>query len=299
MSDHLFRDKAPITEAAWGVIDEEASRTLRHYLAGRPLVDFDGPKGWRHTAEPVGRVENVAAGTTSGVEARLRRAQPLVELRTPFALDRADLDSVDRGACDPDLDALIDAARRAAEAEDTAVFYGYAAAGIRGIGEASPHQAVEISDDYNEYPRSVAQAVAVMRRSGVGGPYGIALGPRCYTGVIESTEHGGYPVLEHIRMILGGPVIWAPAVAGAVVVSLRGGDYILSAGQDFSIGYLNHTDAAVNLYFEETFTFRIVDERAAVELRYPDSGRASSQTRPGRAPSAKATQSSARPQRGR
>jgi uncharacterized linocin/CFP29 family protein len=90
--------------------------------------------------------------------------------------------------------------------------------------------------------------------------------------VIESTEHGGYQVLEHIRMILGGPIVWAPAVDGAVVISLRGGDYEFGSGQDFAIGYSNHSDASVQLYFEESFTFRVIEERAAVALRYPDGG---------------------------
>ena len=34
--------------------------------------------------------------------------------------------------------------------------------------------------------------------------YGIALGPNCYAGILETTEDGGYPVLERLRLILGG-----------------------------------------------------------------------------------------------
>ena len=64
---------------------------------------------------------------------------------------------------------------------------------------------------------------------------------------VETTELGGYPVLEHIRLILGGPVAWAPAVDGAAVVSLRGGDYELVCGQDFSIGYRSRSGAAIEL----------------------------------------------------
>jgi uncharacterized linocin/CFP29 family protein len=110
--------------------------------------------------------------------------------------------------------------------------------------------------------------VATLRAAGVGGPYAVALGARCYTGVIETTEHGGYPVLEHIRLITGGPIAWAPAVDGAAVVSLRGGDYELVCGQDFSIGYRAHSDVAVELYVEESVTFVVRDERAAVGLVY-------------------------------
>jgi uncharacterized linocin/CFP29 family protein len=54
-------------------------------------------------------------------------------------------------------------------------------------------------------------------------------------------------VLEHIRLILGGPVVWAPAVDGAVVLSVRGDDYDLSCGQDFAIGYTGHGPTSVEL----------------------------------------------------
>jgi uncharacterized linocin/CFP29 family protein len=79
---------------------------------------------------------------------------------------------------------------------------------------------------------------------------------------------GGYPVLEHLRLIAGGPVLWAPAVDGAIVLSLRGGDYELTVGQDISIGYLDHDDTNVHLYLEESFTFQILTPEAAVHLNY-------------------------------
>ena len=268
MNSHLRREQAPIAAAAWQAIDDEAQRTLRHFLAGRPLVDVDGPHGWRHGAVDLGRAEPLPSSPGVGVEGRVRQVQPVVELRTPFRLGRAELDAAERGADDPDLQPLVDAARRAAEAEDRVVFLGYRDGGITGSAEASPYPALPITDDYGEYPRLAARAVAELRRAAVGGPYGIALGPRCYTGVVETTEHGGYPVLQHLHTILGGPVIWAPAVDGAVVVSLRGGDYRFSAGQDCAVGYAGHDDDAVDLYLEESFTFRVVDERAALALHH-------------------------------
>jgi uncharacterized linocin/CFP29 family protein len=150
------------------------------------------------------------------------------------------------------------------------VFHGYDAAGIVGISDSTPHSPIVIRDDYNQYPGTVARAVATLQAAGIAGPYAIALGPRCYTGVIETTERGGYPVLEHIRLILGGPVVWAPAVAGAVVVSQRGGDFELTCGQDFSIGYLDHDADSVRLYLEESMTFRALSADAGVALVYSD-----------------------------
>jgi uncharacterized linocin/CFP29 family protein len=266
--NHLTRGLAPISDHAWDEINEEASAVLRQFLAARKLVELSGPKGWDHAAEPVGRVDRLDEALHDGVEGALRRVRPLVELRSTFTLDRSELDAIERGAPDPDLEPVAQAARHLALAEDRAVFDGYPAAGIEGIAEASPHDAIGITDDYEDYPSSVAKAVSRLRLEGVEGPYGIALGPQCYQGVMETTQRGGYPVLEHVRAILGGPVVWAPAVSGAVVVSLRGGDFDLVVGQDVSIGYRSHTDTTVTLYLEESMTFRAVGPEAGIALRY-------------------------------
>lgn len=265
--DHLRRELAPVSDAAWAEIAEEAERTLRHFLSARPLVDVEGPHGWDHAARTTGRVDRLGS-LADGVEGRRRRVQPLVELRRTFTLPLEELDAVDRGAADPDLQAVTDAAREAALAEDTVLFYGWEEAGVAGMVDSSPHQPVAITDDYEEYPGHVARGVAALRRAGIGGPYALALGPRCHTGVIETTAHGGYPVLEHIKLILGGPVVWAPSVDGAVVLSRRSGDQLLTLGQDWSIGYHSHTADEVVLFLEESFHFQVIDPDAAVALRY-------------------------------
>jgi uncharacterized linocin/CFP29 family protein len=266
--NHLLRELAPVSDAAWEAIEEEASRTLCHFLAARKLVDFSGPHGWEHSAETLGRVDPLSDAPATGVDAAIRRMQPLAELRTRFELSRRELEAIDRGSRDYDLQVVIDAARQAASAEDAAVFHGYDPAGIAGVSQSTPHAPIVIGDDYNQYPGTVARAVATLQDAGISGPFAIALGPRCYTGVIETTEHGGYPVLEHIRLILGGPIVWAPAVDGAIVVSLRGGDFQLTCGQDFSIGYLDHDADNVRLYLEESMTFRALSPDAGIALVY-------------------------------
>ncbi len=93
------------------------------------------------------------------------------------------------------------------------------------------------------------------------------MGPDGYTGIIETTEHGGYLLLDHLHQILGGPVVWAPGIEGAVVVSLPGGDFVYDSSQDLSIGYLHHTSETVRLYFESSFSFRVLEPDAAIALR--------------------------------
>jgi uncharacterized linocin/CFP29 family protein len=264
--NHLNRELAPVADSAWNQIEDEANRSLKHYLAARRLIDFEGPLGWDHSSVDLGRVEQLVG--SPGIESARRRVQPLLELRAPFVVARTELAAAERGAASLDLDSVIAASKSAALAEDGAIFHGYEGADIRGIVASSPHDTVPISDDYSEYPQHVAKAVAILRGADVAGPYAIALGARCYTGVTETTEHGGYPVFEHLRHILGGPVVWAPAVDGAVILSQRGGDFAMTVGQDFSIGYQASDTAGVELYIEESFTFRISTPEAAVHLAY-------------------------------
>jgi uncharacterized linocin/CFP29 family protein len=261
---HLLREHAPITDAGWREIDTEARERLAPALAARKLVDFSGPLGWEYSATNLGRVQDVKV---EGVEAQQRRVLPLVELRAPFTVSRAELRDLDRGAEDIDLAALDAAAHGIAVAENAAVFHGIEAAGVAGIAESSTQAPISLGDGaFDRYPTHVAKAVEMLLSAGIEGPYGLALGPACYTGVIETTERGGYPLLDHLRKILGGPLVWAPGLNGAVLVSERGGDFLFESGQDLAVGYDSHDADVVNLYLEESFSFRIATPEAAVAL---------------------------------
>jgi uncharacterized linocin/CFP29 family protein len=262
---HLLRERAPITEAGWALLDDEARERLEPALAARKLVDFRGPRGWEHSATNLGRTESVG-DSPEGVEAAQRRVLPLVEMRAPFTVARAELADADRGAEDVDLAELDRAAHRLAVAENAAVFNGWAAVGISGIAEASPHDPIALGEDCERYPRHVAKAVDALRGVGIGGPYGLALGPEAHTNVLETSQHGGYPLLEHLREIVGGPLLWAPGVDGAVVMRVGGGHFLFESGEDLSIGYLDHDTEAIRLYVEESFSFRIATPEAAVAL---------------------------------
>ena len=76
-------------------------------------------------------------------------------------------------------------------------------------------------------------------------------------------------MLEHVKKLVKDVIIWAPAVAGAFVLTTRGGDFGLHIGQDVSIGYLSHSDSVVRLYLQETFTFLLLTAEAAVALAPP------------------------------
>jgi uncharacterized linocin/CFP29 family protein len=265
--NHLYRELAPISVSGWELVDEEARQRMTSALAARKLIDFAGPHGWEHSSTNLGRTSALASAPTHGVTARQRRVLPLVELRADFTVARDELRDVDRGAVDVDLEDLDDAAHRIAVAENIAVFHGWSDAAITGIVEASPHEAAaSLGDSAESYPRPIASAVELLLQNGISGPYGLALGRDEYTLVVETAEHGGYPLLDHLRKILEGPIVWAPGVAGAVVLSLRGGDFRYDSGQDLAIGYDHHDAELVHLYLEESFSFVVATPEAAVPL---------------------------------
>jgi len=262
--NNLHRELAPISDTAWEQIEQEASRTLKRYLAARRVVDMPEAKGATLAAVGTGHTQPIES-PAEGVEAVRRVANAVIELRVPFTLTRQAIDDVERGSEDSDWSPLKEAARKIAYAENRAVFDGYAAAGIGGIRPGASNDPVALPSAPMGYPAVVAQAVDRLRLAGVEGPYRLVLGDDPFTAISGGSEEG-YPVLQHIRGLVEGEVVWAPGIDGGLVLTARGGDFELSLGQDLSIGYLHHTDKVVELYLQESFTFRLLTAEAAVAL---------------------------------
>jgi uncharacterized linocin/CFP29 family protein len=265
--NNLHRELAPISDAAWADIEEEATRTLKRYLAARRVIDVQGPGGVGLSAVGTGHLKTIASPDV-GILARQREVKPLVELRVPFELDRQQIDDVERGADDSDWQPVKDAAKKIAYAEDRAIFEGYAAAGIGGIRQGTSNPVMTLPADVRQYPDAIAQALSQLRLVGVNGPYTVLLGADAYTALAETVDNG-YPVLEHVKKLVKDQIVWAPALPGAFVLTTRGGDFDLHLGQDVSIGYLSHTDTTVRLYLQETFTFLLLTTEAVVALTPP------------------------------
>lgn len=262
-ASNLHRWLAPVTDAAWAEIAEEARRTFKRNIAGRRVVDVTGPLGVEAAAATTGHVREIDP-PHQGIRTRLRETVPLVELRVPFTLDRQAIDDVLRGSKDSDWQPVKDAATALARAEDTAVFDGYAAAGIRGIGPASDNARIALPADARELPDAVAHGLTELRLAGVEGPYALVLDADLYTAASETRDHG-YPIREQLERLVE-QVVWAPALTGGYLLTTRGGDYELVLGQDVSIGYLSHSAEQVELYLQETVTFLSYTDEASVVL---------------------------------
>lgn len=266
--NHLRREQAPVSGRVWEQLDDEVRRSLTTYLTARRVVDFEGPHGYELAALNTGRTSPVHSVPGADVQVCTRTVQPLVEVRCPFTIAWSEIEALDRGATVVDLDPATAAARAVATVEDSLVFEGFDAVGADGL-VSGEDDAITVGPEPAMLTEAVARAVTMLRNRGVDGPYAMAAGSRLYTDMIEASEDG-YPVLRHLRLQLEGPVLWAPALDGAVVLSTRGGDFTLVVGEDLSVGYSRHDDAGVTFVLEETIAVRVDTPEAAVALRCDD-----------------------------
>lgn len=261
----LKRELAPVTENAWREIDAEARRVLRLALTGRQVVDVDGPHGWTMGAVNTGRLDLLDEPLEEGVPAGRRRCLPLAEVRLPVHLPLMELDCVERGAADIDLEPVTRAAERLATVENRAIFSGFDSLQIRGVVPSATIPTERLPESAAAYPDTVSAAREQLQGRGVTGPYALALGPEEFLQLSRADEDG-YPARKHVEQVVDGPVVRVASLEGGVLLSLRGGDHVLTLGQDASIGYAAHDRDSVELFLTQSFTFEVRDPGAAVVL---------------------------------
>ncbi|MGE4266850.1 MAG: family 1 encapsulin nanocompartment shell protein [Deferribacterales bacterium] len=258
----LRKEFAPISEEAWKEINRQAKDTLMANLSSRKFVDVDGPKGLDFSAVSLGRLF-LPKAQKGAVKYGISTILPLIEIRTPFSLGLWELDNIERGAKDINLDPLTEAAKQTATFEETAVYHGFKEGGISGINQLNV-QKVAISLDKDSVTDAVTEALAMMRKEGVAGGANLVVNQELWK-FLAHVFPGG-TLGDTIKNQIGGSIIYSGFVDGAVLVSARGGDAELTVGQDFAIGYTSHDSDNINLFVTESFTFRVVNPEGFIRF---------------------------------
>ena len=259
--NHLLRELAPITEAGWPELDRR--RANGSSPGSRRASSSTSPARSAGTTAPPTSAGSRRSRPSRASAPRSAGSSPLVELRADFS-SRAPSCATSSAAPTTSTSTRSTMPRGGSRGPRTcAVFHGWAEAGFRGIAEACTHPRSP-SEDFNAYARHIAEAVETLLRAGVYGPYGLALGAGRVHARDRDHRARRLPALRPpAKILVGGPIVWAPGVESAVVVSLRGGDFLFESGQDLSIGYNHHDAETVHLYLEESFSFRVATPEAA------------------------------------
>ncbi len=262
----LRQSFAPISESGWDEINGLAKETLTANLSARRFCDVEGPFGINYTGVNLGRLEVPQGQKKDAVQYGINRVLPLVEARVSFSVNIWELDNVERGAKDIELDAVVEAAKKMAAFEESAVYNGLPEAGIEGLnGSADASRTVEMSLEKDSVIDSISEGLRIMRSSGIDSEANLIVNPELWK--FQARMFPGGNLGASIKKQIGGSIIYSDTVKGALLVSNRDGDFELTIGQDFSVGYHSHDSEKVNLFLSESFTFRIITPEALVAFK--------------------------------
>jgi len=258
----LRRELAPISPQGWTEIDSAAKKALAANLSGRKFVDVIGPHGLDYASVPLGRLTIPEKQENAVVRYGVHQVLPLVETRSDFSLSIWELDNIERGAKDLNLDAVIKSSREIATFEEKAIYGGFAPGSIIGLDKSVKSKKIKISLEINAVVDAVSKAREQMQKDGVGGPANLVVSPILWEFLARSVPGG--TLRSVIESEIGGHVIYAEFLKDALLVSTRGGDAELTVGQDFAVGYHGHTVSEISLFITESFTFRVIAPEALV-----------------------------------
>lgn len=262
--DLLKRSLAPITDAAWEEINQQAVSSLQSFLSARKVVDINGPMGWEYTAVPQGRL-TIKSAEPKKVRYGVFQVLPLLETRKTFSLEAWELDNINRGAQDIDLGALEDAARELALFEEKAIYYGLEDAQIPGLVNSSEFETIPVGNTAKELVENLANALMLFKENAIDGPFNFVVSKAVWK--LLSEYEKGYPVIKVVQNAIGGKVILNTENEHSFLLSARGGDFSLTLGQDYSIGYESHTSTQVQLFLAASFTFQVMEPKALIIMK--------------------------------
>jgi uncharacterized linocin/CFP29 family protein len=154
-----------------------------------------------------------------------------------------------------------------AKAENKAVFYGLDEVNIEGIVEASEYEEVSVSGGEKELIAGLLKALNLFEENSVGGTKRLLLGPELYS-LLYELDDKGYPLKRKVEEMVDSGTVLVPDLGNrGLLISERGGDFELTIGQDISLGFGERNGDEVELFFLETFTFRVNGPEAAVVLK--------------------------------
>lgn len=252
--DLLRQNLAPISNRAWEEINETAQDKFKSLLSARKFSAFEGPKGLDFAAVGTGKIN--IKDKKSDVKFGLYEVMPLVEARVSFKLNLWELDNLERGAEGVDLSELEEAAEKMAAFEEKIIYKGLKSGGIDGIYGAAENK-LNFTGKAEDIPGCIAHSVNKFNTLGIEGPYTLIVNPDLWVEI--SSQNKGYPLLKQVKNLIEGDIIVSESADKPVLLSKDSGGFKIVSGIDLSIGYHSHNTKEVELYFTESFTFRVID----------------------------------------
>ncbi len=248
---YLGRDEAPIKPETWKLLDATMVDAAKTVLAGRRLLNIEGPYGLGLKAVPL---EDCAVSECLLVS----QFVPVHMISTTFNLGVRDLISYEQNGLPFAAAPLSDAALKVARMEDSIIFEG--APGTPGLLNAPGVNSQKLVswNTVGKAADDVIQAMITLDEAGYHGPYALALAPARFNLLYRRYLQGIGTELEHIRTIVTDGVFKAPALKNGGVLIATGKKYAsIVLGQDMTTGFIGPSGDSLGFSISESLALLI------------------------------------------
>jgi uncharacterized linocin/CFP29 family protein len=255
VNKYLLREDAPLDPEAWRLLDETMVEAAKTILAGRRILEIEGPFGLGLKAVPL-----QDCCMDNGLIAS--PVVPVSLVQKNFMMSKRDLAAYERDHLPLNLDGVAMAAIETAKIEDNLVFFGVA--GCTGL--LSEEDATELKlSSWNTVGKAaddIIKGITQLDDAGFHGPYTLALSPARYNLLMRRYPQGTTEY-EHMQTIVTKGVVKAPVLPKGGVLLAAGRQFnSIVMGQDMSVGFIG--PAGADLEFS-------VSESLALMIRQPGS----------------------------
>lgn len=260
-SNYLGRSDAPISAETWALLDRAMVDSAKSVLAGRRLLEIEGPYGLGLKAVPL---EDCRVSECLAVS----QFVPVHMVSTRFSLGLRDIVSYEQNGLPFSAAPAAQAAIECARQEDALIFEG--AAGIAGLTthEATGSYALSSWNTVGKAADDIIQAMITLDEAGYHGPYALALAPARYNLLFRRYLQGQSTELEHIRTIVTDGIFKAPVLKSGGVLLATGKRYAsIVLGQDMMVGYVGPAGDSLEFSITESLALLIREPASICVLR--------------------------------
>lgn len=251
MNTYLSREDAPIDAETWNLLDSTMVEAARTILAGRRILEIEGPYGLGLKAIPLMDCKGEEGTIASPVV-------PVNLVQKTFLMSKRDLAAYERDRLPLNLDGVATTAIACARLEDSLIFQG--AAGWPGLLTTEDAAELKLSswNTVGKAADEIIRGVTQLDNAGFHGPYTLALSPARYNLLFRRYPQGSTTELEHIREIVTSGVVKAPILAKGGVLIASGRQFIsIVLGQDMTVGFIGPVGTELEFSISESLALMI------------------------------------------
>ncbi|HZD59657.1 MAG TPA: family 1 encapsulin nanocompartment shell protein [Anaerolineae bacterium] len=271
-SEFLSREEAPFGGEVWQKIDDTVVGAASSQLAGRRILEIEGPYGFGIKAipgmdRPVG--ESVSMRE---VKAELISSPmiPLASVQSSFAIPIRDVASFEQTGIEFDISEAASAAIAAARQEDTLIFLGSRALGVEGLASLKAAGSYKLGswDEVGKSIDDIIAAIGVLDKAGFPGPYAMALAPNRYNLLFRRYMQGNLSEFDLLKEVISGGIVKAPVLKDGGVIVASGRQFAtIALGQDLVATFVGPVDGTYEFLLVGSLTLRVKVPEAICVLK--------------------------------